>query len=165
MIKTKAEIVAGSILSYCIYESPVGKLLLAGDVNGLQRIQFERNIEVDKNWQESQEVFNQTTQQLDEYFAKTRKTFDLKLNPQGTTFQKQVWKRLEKIPFGQTKTYGQIAQEIGNSKASRAIGMANSKNPIPIIIPCHRVIGKNGSLTGFAGGLDVKQQLLSLENK
>jgi len=165
MIKTKAEIVAGSILSYRIYESPVGKLLLAGDVNGLQRIQFERNIEVDKNWQESQEVFNQTTQQLDEYFAKTRKTFDLKLNPQGTTFQKQVWKRLEKIPFGQTKTYGQIAQEIGNSKASRAIGMANSKNPIPIIIPCHRVIGKNGSLTGFAGGLDVKQQLLSLENK
>ncbi len=150
-------------LNYCVTRFSIGKLLLAGDNNGLQRIQFECNIQIDQEWQENQDSFKQVIQQLKEYFSQERKTFDLKLNPQGTDFQKQVWKRLEKIPFGQTKYYGQIAQEVGNPKASRAIGMANNKNPIPIIIPCHRVIGKNGTLTGFASGLDVKQQLLSLE--
>ncbi len=154
-----------SQLNYCLYNSPVGKLLLAGDMDGLQRIQFECNIQIDENWQENKKRFVEVIQQLDEYFSKKRKTFDLKLNPQGTEFQKQVWNRLEQIPFGQTKYYGQIAQEIGNPKASRAIGMANNKNPIPIIIPCHRVIGKNGTLTGFASGLDIKQQLLNIENK
>ena len=151
-------------LNYCEKQFSIGNLLLAGDTCGLQVIQFERNIKIDKNWQENPEYFKVAVQQLEEYFSGERKTFDLKLNPQGTDFQKQVWKRLEKIPFGQTKYYGQIAQEIGNPKASRAIGMANNKNPIPIIIPCHRVIGKNGTLTGFASGLDVKQQLLNIEN-
>lgn len=139
--------------------------MLAGDVNGLQRVQFECGIQVDDSWQESIESFKDVIQQLSEYFNQERETFELKLNPQGTPFQKQVWKRLEKIPFGQTKYYGQIAEEIGNPKASRAIGMANNKNPIPIIIPCHRVIGKNGTLTGFASGLDIKQQLLTIECK
>ncbi len=165
MNKTKTEIVAGSRLDYCIYKSPVGKLLLAGDIDGLQRIQFECNSQVDENWQANKLRFVGVIQQLDEYFSKEREVFNLKLNPQGTAFQKQVWKRLEKIPFGQTKYYGQIAQEIGSPKASRAIGMANNKNPIPIIIPCHRVIVKNGSLTGFAGGLNVKQKLLNIETK
>ena len=154
---------SGTNIKYCIYKSPIGQLLLAGDSDGLQRIQFECSIQIDKNWQESHESFKEVIQQLEEYFNQEREEFDLKLNPQGTEFQKQVWKRLEKIPFGETKYYGQIAEEVGNPKASRAIGMANNKNPIPIIIPCHRVIGKDGSLTGFASGLDVKQQLLSLE--
>lgn len=152
-------------MNYCVYRSPIGKLLLVGDLNGLQKIQFERNIQIDKSWQENKGLFGDVVEQLEEYFSQERKVFDLKLNPQGTEFQKQVWKRLEKIPFGQTKYYGQIAEEIGNPKASRAIGMANNKNPIPIIIPCHRVIGKNGTLTGFASGLDVKQKLLNIETR
>lgn len=165
MSKTKTEIVAGKLesIKYCIYSSPVGNLLLAGDENGLMHIQFECSINISENWQEDTESFNPVIKQLDEYFAKKRKTFNLKLNPQGTEFQKSVWKRLEKIEFGKTKYYAEIAQEINNPKAARAIGMANNKNPIPIIIPCHRVIGKNGSLTGFASGLDIKQQLLNLE--
>lgn len=150
-------------LNYYIYNSPVGKLLLAGDDSGLQRIQFEINITIDKNWQLNKEHFKPVIKQLDEYFLKKRQIFDIKLNPQGTTFQKQVWQQLQKIEYGKTKYYAEIADEINIPKAARAIGMANNKNPIPIIIPCHRVIGKNGSLTGFAGGLDVKQQLLGLE--
>ena len=152
-----------SQLKYCLYASPVGKLLLAGDEDGLQRVQFECNIEVDERWHEDKVIFKTVILQLDEYFAKKRQSFDLKLNPQGTPFQKSVWKRLEKIEFGKTKYYAEIAEEINNPKAARAIGMANNKNPIPIIIPCHRVIGKNGTLTGFASGLDIKQQLLDLE--
>lgn len=165
MNKTKTAIVAGNLnqINYCIYESPVGELLLAGDEDGLQRIQFECNIKIDDEWQQDTGTFEPVMTQLDEYFAKRRQYFDVKLNPQGTRFQKSVWKRLEKVAFGQTKYYAEIALEINNPKAARAIGMANNKNPIPIIIPCHRVIGKNGSLTGFAGGLDVKQQLLNLE--
>lgn len=164
MNKIKAEIVVGnSKLYYCIYKSPVGKLLLAGDTDGLQSVQFECNIHVEENWIEKNQFFTETTNQFNQYFNKQRKVFNLKLNPIGTTFQKQVWFRLQQIPFGETKYYAEIAQEIGNPKAARAIGMANNKNPIPIIIPCHRVIGKNGSLTGFASGLDVKQVLLNLE--
>ena len=150
-------------INYCIYDSPVGQLLLAGNCDGLQHIQFECNIKIDNDWQQSKKPFTSVITQLDEYFAKKRQIFNLKLNPQGTKFQKTVWKRLEKIAFGQTKYYAEIAQEINNPKAARAIGMANNKNPIPIIIPCHRVIGKNGDLTGFASGLDIKQQLLELE--
>ncbi len=151
------------LVLFCNIPHSTTKLLLAGDSDGLQIIQFECNIHVDKNWKECPESFKEVVRQLEEYFNQKRKTFDLNLNPQGTEFQMQVWERLEKIPFGETKYYGQIAEEVGNPKASRAIGMANNKNPIPIIIPCHRVIGKDGSLTGFASGLDVKQQLLSLE--
>lgn len=164
MNKIKTVIVVGStLIKYCLYESPVGTLLLAGDDDGLRRIQFECNIEINKYWQQDNSLFMPVISQLDEYFAKKRKSFEIKLNPQGTRFQKSVWKRLEKIAFGKTKFYAEIAEEIDNPKAARAIGMANNKNPIPIIIPCHRVIGKNGNLTGFAGGLDVKQQLLDLE--
>jgi len=156
-------VVGTNKINYCICSSPVGKLLLAGDENGLQRIQFECNILINKNWIENKSMFQPAVAQLNEYFNKERLSFDLKLNPQGTKFQKHVWQRLQKIDYGQTKFYAEIAEEINNPKAARAIGTANNKNPIPIIIPCHRVIGKNGSLTGFAGGLDVKQQLLDLE--
>ncbi len=152
-----------AVLQYCWYSSPVGTLLLAGDENGLQRIQFENAQHVDPNWQENPPFFAEVVQQLQQYFDKQRQHFDLKLNPVGTDFQQSVWGCLQKIPYGQTQYYAQIAEALDSPKAARAIGMANNKNPIPIIIPCHRVIGKNGSLTGFAGGLDIKQRLLALE--
>ncbi|MFK8011971.1 MAG: methylated-DNA--[protein]-cysteine S-methyltransferase [Marinicellaceae bacterium] len=150
-------------VKYCLYSSPVGQLLLAGDKGGLSRIQFECKIKIDEAWQRDDSFFKEEVSQLKEYFSHKRKHFDLKLNPQGTQFQKAVWKRLIQIQFGKTKYYAEIAEEINNPKAARAIGMANNKNPIPIIIPCHRVIGKTGNLTGFAGGLEVKSQLLKLE--
>lgn len=102
--------------------------------------------------------------ELLEYFDGTKKEFDLKLVLKGTEFQKKVWKELQKIPYGQTASYGEIAKNIGNPKGARAIGMACNRNPIPIIVPCHRVIGKSGKLTGYAGGLDIKVKLLKIEN-
>jgi methylated-DNA-[protein]-cysteine S-methyltransferase len=107
----------------------------------------------------------QIKQQLDEYFAGTRTCFELPLCPQGTVFQKAVWQALSAIPYGQTRTYAQIAAQIGKPKACRAVGMANHKNPLPILIPCHRVIGADGRLTGYAGGLTIKQLLLDLERR
>ncbi len=110
-------------------------------------------------------VLQEAKTQLEEYFALQRKKFDLPLNPGGTDFQKKVWNELLKIPYGKTATYGEIAGKIGNKNACRAVGGANNKNPIPIFIPCHRVIGKSGCLTGYALGLDVKENLLKLEQK
>ena len=104
-----------------------------------------------------------TILQLNEYFNKKRTSFDIPIEPKGTVFQKKVWNALLKIPYGQTKTYKEIAEIIGNKNATRAVGMANNKNPIAIVIPCHRVIGANGKLTGYAGGLDKKEKLLLLE--
>ena len=104
-------------------------------------------------------------QQLAEYFAGQRQAFDLPLRMQGTPFQQKVWAALREIPYGETRSYGQIAAQVGNPKAGRAVGMANNRNPIAIIVPCHRVIGANGSLTGYAGGLSVKQELLALERR
>ncbi|MDR2964184.1 MAG: methylated-DNA--[protein]-cysteine S-methyltransferase [Treponema sp.] len=108
-------------------------------------------------------LIKKTVQQLDEYFSKKRKTFNLPLSLNGTEFQLKVWNTLQKIPYGETCSYGELAKMIGNPKASRAVGMANNKNPVVIIIPCHRVIGADGSLTGYAGGLDIKKILLGLE--
>lgn len=99
-----------------------------------------------------------------EYIVGERKVFDLKLNPEGTAYQKRVWKELENIPYGETRSYKQIAEKLGDPNASRAVGLANGKNPIPLIVPCHRVVGVNGKLTGFAFGLDMKKKLLDLEN-
>jgi methylated-DNA-[protein]-cysteine S-methyltransferase len=107
----------------------------------------------------------QAALQLQEYFNGKRKEFQLPLAPEGTAFQQAVWKALLDIPYGQTRSYGQIAQNIGNPRASRAVGMANHNNPIGIIIPCHRVIGANGDLVGYAGGMDIKMQLLDLEKR
>lgn len=111
-------------------------------------------------------VFSESAiEQLNEYFTGKRKEFDLPLDPSGTPFQKKVWAALQQIPYGETRTYKQIAQAVGNDKASRAVGMANNKNPIAIVIPCHRVIGTNGSLIGYAGGIHIKESLLELEKK
>lgn len=109
------------------------------------------------------EVLLSAKKQLEEYFAGIRKTFDLPLKPKGTPFQLLVWEQLKQIPYGETRSYGEIAKAIGNPKASRAVGGANNKNPIGIIVPCHRVIGANGKLVGYAGGLDMKEKLLMLE--
>ncbi len=150
---------------YCYFESPVGNLLLSGN-ELLESLHFpigKTRIEPGKDWIYKEELFLQAINQLKAYFKGERTRFDLELNIQGTEFQKIVWKELVKIPYGETISYGQLAERIGNPKASRAVGMANGKNPISIIVPCHRVIGKNGSLTGFGGGLEVKKNLLEFE--
>ena len=156
------------VKQYCTYQSPIGRLLLVGSGGVLEELHFPNSKGQDKiasDWQYDEECFSKVLGQLSEYFAGNRQEFDLEIAPKGTDFQQQIWQELRKIPFGRTASYGEIAERIGNSKASRAVGMANSKNPIPIIIPCHRVIGKDGSLTGFGGGLDVKKQLLALEKR
>ena len=113
--------------------------------------------------QDASPLLDAAEAQLREYFAGARRTFDLPLAPHGTAFQQRVWAALRAIPYGETCTYGELAAAIGSPNASRAVGMANHRNPIPIIIPCHRVIGANGTLTGYAGGLEIKRKLLALE--
>ncbi|MDR3706002.1 MAG: methylated-DNA--[protein]-cysteine S-methyltransferase [Paludibacteraceae bacterium] len=143
------------------YHSPIGLLQLQGTESHISHVQFvDAATAVDNtNWKLGQEA----KKQLEEYFAGKRKDFDLPLQPVGTNFQQAVWMALRQIPFGHTVSYGDIAQAIGNPKAARAIGQANNRNPIAIIVPCHRVIGRNGKLTGYAGGLDKKEFLLKLE--
>lgn len=151
---------------YCYHDSPVGRLLLAGEQGCLKVVSFSSGKHVRQpqpEWQENERVFHAVVQQLDEYFAGERRDFDLDLQPDGTAFQKAVWDALRDIPYGETASYGDIARRIGRPKAVRAVGAANGLNPIPIIIPCHRVIGANGKLTGYGGGLPVKEKLLSLE--
>lgn len=153
---------------YKTMESPVGRLKLVGTDDGLAAILWEKdkpnrvrlNI-VGEN--KTHPVLVETKRQLNEYFSGKRKTFSLRLDFSGTEFQNRVWQELLKIPFGQTRTYGQIAKQLGIPNAARAVGAANGKNPISIIAPCHRVLGATGKLTGFAGGLDAKAHLLALE--
>ena len=110
-------------------------------------------------------LLRQAAQQLREYFAGTRREFTLPLAPEGTDFQKKVWEALRTIPYGETRTYKQIAEQIGHNKSFRAVGMANNRNPISVVVPCHRVIGYDGKLTGYAGGLDAKERLLGIEQR
>lgn len=131
-------------------------------------IELQINKDFDKNediLEKDTNILKNTERQLSEYFSGKRNTFDLKLNSKGTDFMKKVWRELLNIPYGETRTYKEIAEKIGNPKGARAVGMANNKNPIPIIIPCHRVIGKNKKLIGYALGLDMKEFLLNLERK
>lgn len=146
------------------YQSPIGNLEIKGDKNGIQSILFiedERHSEL-VSGSHSDELQNCVTQ-LDEYFNKKRTEFDLKLNPNGTKFQKKVWKELQKVPFGKTRSYLEQSTILGDVKAIRAVASSNGKNPISIIIPCHRIIGSDGSLTGYAGGLWRKKWLLEHE--
>lgn len=150
--------------TYC--ESPIGPLLLSGDGVALSGLHFstgDKAQEADPQWQRADDAFSNARQQLTEYFAGTRKEFDLQLAPRGTEFQLAVWQALAEIPFGETRSYAEIAERIGRPKAVRAVGSANGNNPIAIVVPCHRVIGSNGSLTGFGGGLPAKKFLLGLE--
>ena len=156
-----------SLKNYCYYPAPFGSLLLVEEYGKIEQVTFpiEHNRKTpEKDWVENENSFRDIFVQLDEYFSGKRTKFSLELNPVGTEFQKTVWQELQKIPYGSTINYGELAKRIGNPKASRAVGAANGKNPIGIIIPCHRVIGKDGSLTGFGGGLSVKELLLKLEN-
>jgi methylated-DNA-[protein]-cysteine S-methyltransferase len=153
---------------YSWHKSPVGSLLLAGSEAGLKLISFAEGKQartVDPHWQEDDSAFTEVVDQLRLYFAGERKTFDLPLVLEGTDFQKSVWTTLQTIPYGETVSYKTLAQRIGRPKAVRAVGAANGANPIPIIIPCHRVIGNDGSLTGFGGGLPLKKRLLELESR
>ncbi|HSX63253.1 MAG TPA: methylated-DNA--[protein]-cysteine S-methyltransferase [Pseudoxanthomonas sp.] len=148
-------------------ESPVGPLLLAADDHGLRLIEFHSPrhpmAKLDQ-WREGDHPLLQAAHsQLDEYFAGEREDFDLPLAPQGTDFQQKVWYMLASIPYGQTISYAQLAQRVGKPTAMRAVGAANGRNPLPIVLPCHRVIGADGSLTGFGGGLPTKHYLLKLE--
>ena len=147
-------------------DSPVGPLMLAADDAGLRHIEFRDNRHpADRtDWHGGEHPILQTAEtQLAEYFAGSRRDFDLPLAPQGTEFQLQVWHALAEIPFGGTWSYRQLAQRIGRPTATRAVGAANGRNPLPIVLPCHRVIGNDGSLTGFGGGLPTKAALLRLE--
>ena len=151
-------------ISYTRIASPLGTLLLAGDDSGLRHIMFACKIQsLDPAWRHDAVPLTETIRQLQAYFAGELENFNLPLAPEGTPFQKEVWQRLCDIPYGQTISYGELARRIGNPKASRAVGLANGSNPIPIVIPCHRVIGSNGKLTGYGGGLPIKEKLLALE--
>ncbi len=151
---------------YAYMDSPIGSLLLAGDGERLHMLRFpegRRPQEIEPGWVEDSGKFKKEISQLRSYFAGDSKQFELSLAPQGTKFQRKVWSALQSIPYGETRSYGELASQVGNGKASRAVGAANGRNPIPVIIPCHRVIGSDGSLTGFGGGLETKQRLLALE--
>ena len=143
-------------------KTPVGLLLLEADDAGLVRIEFGA-LKAAAKPPHSKTVLDVAVEQLTQFFDGQRKTFDVKLALRGTPFQLDVWRELLRIPYGETRSYAQIAKTIGRPAAVRAVGAANGANPIPIIIPCHRVIGSNGSLTGFGGGIDVKRWLLDFE--
>ena len=151
---------------YTTHESPLGELLLAGDEDGLGFVQMpgQRHARIDPTeLTRADAPFAEACRQLGEYFAGDRRDFDLALNPVGTQFQLDVWKALREIPFSETASYGQLARRISKPNAVRAVGAANGRNPLAIVVPCHRVIGANGTLTGYAGGLERKGFLLDLE--
>ena len=153
-------------MQYRSIESPVGPLLLAGDERGLRFVLFSkggRPAAPQPDWEPDRGRLAEPMRQLTEYFKGKLKTFDVPVAPVGTAFQRAVWLQLQAIPYGETISYGELARRLGNPRAVRAVGLANGSNPIAIIIPCHRVIGSNGSLVGYGGGLPTKQALLALE--
>lgn len=156
------------MINYNLYDSPIGTLLLLADARGLLEIRFAHDKDgalqqIEASWRESNEAFANCIAQLDAYFAGELTEFDLRLVYSGTDFQQQVMHALQDIPYGETCSYGELAKKLGRDGAARAVGSANRRNPLPIIIPCHRVISANGDLTGFAGGLDIKRKLLAIE--
>ncbi|MFC3813831.1 methylated-DNA--[protein]-cysteine S-methyltransferase [Lysobacter sp. GCM10012299] len=148
-------------------DSPVGPLLLAASDGGMHLIEFHtprHPMRRDAGWHEGDNaLLRMARRQLEEYFAGERRQFELPLAPQGTAFQCEVWHTLAAIPYGETISYAQLAQQVGKPSAVRAVGAANGRNPLPLVLPCHRVIGSDGSLTGFGGGLPTKQFLLQME--
>lgn len=153
---------------YTRFRSPLCDIIIVGSKHGLQQLHLcteegHTTFYLDPAWQRKDDFFTLATTQLQQYFAGQRQRFDLPLNPRGTPFQRRVWQELTHIAYGELRSYKEIAHAIGNPNAARAVGLANSKNPLPIIIPCHRVIGANGQLTGFSAGLKIKQQLIRLE--
>ncbi len=149
-------------MNYFIYTTAVGPVTVLCSEHGVIGVYF--GVRPPSAGQERETTLSRRCyEQLEEYFAGKRRGFDLPLETKGTPFQEKVWQALQTIPYGESRSYEEIAAQIGNPKACRAVGMANHRNPISVLIPCHRVVGKNGSLTGYAGGLEVKKQLLELE--
>lgn len=144
-------------------EYPIGTLGLMDDGQGINRVFLKRDGEAYHDREGETSLTLWAAAELDEYFSGRRKTFTVPLSPKGTAFQLSVWQALREIPYGQTRTYGEIAAAVGRPRAARAVGMANHDNPLLILTPCHRVLGKDGSLTGFACGLEIKRRLLALE--
>jgi methylated-DNA-[protein]-cysteine S-methyltransferase len=154
--------------SYDYLQTPIGRLLLVADEHGLRHVDFEHGkypVAIGEDWERRPGALRAARAQLEAYFAGRLTEFDLPLAPRGTDFQRQVWLALRRIPYGVTTTYGEIARALGNADAMRAVGAANGRNPLPIVVPCHRVIGADGSLTGFAGGLSAKRWLLDHERR
>jgi len=147
---------------YYSYDTPYGKITVVSNGSAVVSLKHENNI-TPACEKKADAITDMAAKQLGEYFSGKRKEFDVPLAPQGTEFQQRVWSALREIPYGETRSYRQVAEKAGNPKACRAAGSANNRNPIWIIIPCHRVIGTNGSLTGYAGGLDMKRKVLELE--
>jgi methylated-DNA-[protein]-cysteine S-methyltransferase len=151
---------------YTTIESPIGELLLVGDgetLRGLYMQDGRKPKTIATGWEESSAPFADVRTQLEEYFAGERTTFDVQLAAEGARFEREVWHALEEIPYGETVSYGEIARRVGQPTAARAVGTANGRNPIAVIVPCHRVIGADGTLTGYGGGLERKRLLLELE--
>lgn len=154
-------------MHYAVMNSPMGPLTIASTEKGIASIQFGNTLPegVVAEPVTNHEAHHEITEQLSEYFEGKRTQFELPLDVDGTDFQKAVWNELQRIPYGETRSYGEIAKAIGKPGAARAVGMANHDNPLAVVIPCHRVVGSNGSLTGYAGGLHLKAQLLSIESR
>lgn len=151
---------------YWIWPSPVGKLLLLGDGRALHGLHFQDGahpLGIENNWKKQRSPFTPVIKQLEEYFEGRLQRFTIPFSLEGTEFQRSVWRALKTIPYGKTASYGAISKKIGNPKASRAVGAANGQNPVSIIVPCHRIIGANGKLVGYGGGLAIKKALLEIE--
>ncbi len=156
------------IYKYTSFNSPFCGIILVGSKAGISYVHLQtgeetKTFNIDTSWHKDDEFFTNEKKQFDNYFNGSLISFDIKLDISATPFQKKVWSALQKIPYGKICTYGDIARKIGNIKAARAVGMANNRNPVPIIIPCHRVIGANGKLTGFSSGITIKRKLIELE--
>jgi methylated-DNA-[protein]-cysteine S-methyltransferase len=157
-----------TIVDYDYLDTPIGRLLLAADDEGLRCIEFPRadqGARIGSHWRRSRARLGDAVAQLEAWFAGDLLAFDLALAAEGTAFRKAVWNELVRIPYGETISYGELARRVGDPSASRAVGAANGANPLPIVVPCHRVIGANGKLTGFGGGLPTKQWLLEHERR
>lgn len=166
-VKRNTKRVASSITHYTFLECLVGRLMLAGGDGVLMLINFPTGSQAlmpETSWSRDDTMFAEAVGQLREYFAGDRTEFTMPLEMDGTDFQKDVWVALRDVPFGATVSYGELARRVGRPNASRAVGAANHANPLPIVVPCHRVIGADRSLTGFGGGLETKQKLLEFEN-
>jgi methylated-DNA-[protein]-cysteine S-methyltransferase len=155
---------------YTQFQTPFCEMILVGNEFGISHLHLctgegKRTFDIHPEWARHDAFFKETTAQVQRFIAGEQKELHVVVNPSGTYFQKRVWAELARIPFGKLRSYKDIAEAIGNKKASRAVGMAISKNPIPLIIPCHRVVGANGKLTGFAHGLSIKEKLIELERK
>ncbi len=153
---------------YDLVDTPLGPVAVTSDEKGIRKIAFQQGkhpLRIEEHWQRDPKILNAARRQLKAYFSGELQDFDLMLAPAGTDFQQRVWRALRQIPYGHIVSYQDIAVAIGNPKACRAVGGANAKNPIPIIIPCHRVIGSQGQLVGYGEGLDIKKKLIDLERR